>query len=83
MCESSASAFARPQSRWVKHAAPHFSFGVKLRESGLHSRPVWSVSAGLKSAGVLGERLVRVWIAVHPEESTVEPKAMDRHAAAA
>ena len=80
---SSASSFARPQSRWVKHAAPHFSFGVMLRESGLHSHPVWSVSARLKSAGVLGERLVRVWIAVDPEESAVEPEAVDRHAAAA
>ena len=62
-----------------KTCRPTLSFGVKLRESGLHPGPVWSVSARLKSAGVLGERLVRVWIAVHPEESAVEEEAVHRH----
>ena len=36
---SSASAFARPQGRWVKETTPDFSFGVELRKTGLHCPP--------------------------------------------
>ena len=53
---------------------PRFSSGVKLP-----AQP----GAFPPGRRALGERLVRVWIAVDPEESAVEPEAVDRHAAVA